>query len=123
MKLTVFGATGGTGRHTVSQALAAGHHVTAVVRDPARLGVTDHPQLDVVTADVMDPDAIVTALAGRDAAVSALGAHGRGPTTVCSAGVASIIAAMRAVAVRRLVVVTASGPFTDEGDGPVTRAV
>jgi NADPH:quinone reductase-like Zn-dependent oxidoreductase len=33
MKLTVFGATGGIGGHVVRQALAAGHHVTAVVRD------------------------------------------------------------------------------------------
>jgi uncharacterized protein YbjT (DUF2867 family) len=37
MRLTVFGATGGTGRHVVQQALADGHQVTAVVRDPARL--------------------------------------------------------------------------------------
>lgn len=37
MRLTVFGATGGVGREVVGQALAAGHEVTAVVRDPARL--------------------------------------------------------------------------------------
>jgi putative NADH-flavin reductase len=39
MKITIFGATGGTGRHLVEQALAAGHEVTVVVRDPARLAV------------------------------------------------------------------------------------
>ncbi|MBH0246476.1 NAD(P)H-binding protein, partial [Streptomyces cavourensis] len=37
MRLTVFGATGGVGREIVGQALAAGHEVTAVVRDPDRL--------------------------------------------------------------------------------------
>jgi putative NADH-flavin reductase len=42
MKLTIFGATGGVGRQVVTQALAAGHDVTAVVRDPARLRV-DYP--------------------------------------------------------------------------------
>ncbi|NED84001.1 NAD(P)H-binding protein, partial [Streptomyces sp. SID11233] len=36
MKLTVFGATGGVGGEAVRQALAAGHEVTAIVRDPAR---------------------------------------------------------------------------------------
>jgi putative NADH-flavin reductase len=39
MKLTIFGATGGTGTHLARLALAAGHEVTAVVRDPARLQV------------------------------------------------------------------------------------
>ena len=37
MKLTILGATGATGTCLTSQALAAGHEVTAVVRDPARL--------------------------------------------------------------------------------------
>src|SRR5258706_135366 len=38
MKLTILGATGATGTTLTGQALAAGHEVTAVVRDPARLG-------------------------------------------------------------------------------------
>ncbi|MCW2898195.1 MAG: NADH-flavin reductase, partial [Streptosporangiaceae bacterium] len=41
MKLTIFGATGGTGSQLVQQALAAGHEVTAVVRDPSRLSAGD----------------------------------------------------------------------------------
>ena len=40
MNLTVFGATGGVGREVVTQALDAGHHVTAYVRNPAKLTVT-----------------------------------------------------------------------------------
>jgi putative NADH-flavin reductase len=34
MKLTIFGATGATGTCLADQALAAGHEVTAIVRDP-----------------------------------------------------------------------------------------
>lgn len=45
MKLTIFGATGGTGTCLTEQALAAGHSVTAVVRDPARLAVPAHQRL------------------------------------------------------------------------------
>jgi hypothetical protein len=36
MKLTIFAATGGIGRHVLDQAHAAGHDITAVVRDPAK---------------------------------------------------------------------------------------
>ncbi|MFD8796022.1 NAD(P)-dependent oxidoreductase [Streptomyces vinaceus] len=74
MKLTVFGATGGVGREVVRQALDAGHEVTAVVRDPARLGVPAHERLEVaVVRDLTDEDALLPVLAGRSAVISALG--------------------------------------------------
>jgi len=55
MQLTIFGASGKTGRHLAWQALAAGHHLTAVVRDPARLPVR-HERLAVVVAGGLDPE-------------------------------------------------------------------
>ena len=36
MKLTIFAATGGIGRQALEQAVAAGHDVTAVARNPRR---------------------------------------------------------------------------------------
>lgn len=128
MKLTVFGASGGTGSQVVSQALGAGHDVVAVVRDPARLPVT-HPSLTVLAADVLRPADIAEAVAGRDAIISALG-HSRrkqerrtAPLTLCADSARSITTAMREVGARRLVIVSASGPFPDKGDGPVLRYV
>ncbi|MGI5524448.1 NAD(P)-dependent oxidoreductase [Micromonospora sp. CA-259024] len=123
MRVTVFGATGGTGQHLVRQALAVGHHVTAVVRDPARLHHADHPRLEPVIADAMDPDAIAAILTGQDAVVSALGPRARGDVSVCTDGARAIISAMRAAGTHRLIVVTASGHIVDAGDGPVTRVV
>src|SRR5262252_3334727 len=108
MKVTIFGATGGTGRHLVQQACEAGHEVTAVVRDPARIGYRS-PQLTVVTADAMDPVAIGPAVAGRDVVVSAIGSRdGRAPTTVHTDSSTSIIEAMRGAGTRRLIVVSNS---------------
>ncbi len=52
MKLTIFGATGGTGAQVLQQALAAGHTVTILVRDPAKV-TTQHPQLTVVAGNVL----------------------------------------------------------------------
>ncbi|MDN3358346.1 SDR family oxidoreductase [Actinomadura sp. DC4] len=123
MRLTIFGATGGTGTQLVRQALEEGHDVRAVVRDPARLDVPAHERLEVLTADVRDPVATAPAVEGADAVLSALGPRGRGPTTICSDGARAIVEAMDKAGVRRLLVVSAAGPFTDAGDSAVIRYV
>jgi putative NADH-flavin reductase len=120
MKLTIFGATGGTGICLASQAVAAGHEVTAVVRDPARLAGPLSSRLRVVTADVLDPAAISPAVAGADAAISAIGPRGTGPTTISQDSVASIVAAMQETGVRRLMTVSGS-IVADEGEGILLR--
>src|SRR5579871_1587897 len=120
MKLTILGATGATGTFLVSQALAAGHEVTAVVRDPARLTGPAHPRLRIVTADVMDPAAIAPAIEGADAVLSAVGPRGTGPTTVVQDSVHSIVAAMAKTGTRRLLQVSGS-IVADEGESPYMR--
>ncbi|OLT32621.1 NADH-flavin reductase [Actinomadura sp. CNU-125] len=129
MRLTIFGATGGTGLQVVRRALIGGHRVTAVVRDPARLPAdlrdrADGPSLDVVRADVMDPAAIAAAVKGRDAVITAIGTReGRAPTTVCEDSARSIVEAMDAAGERRFVMVSASGFANGPGDDPLTRFV
>jgi len=123
MRLTVFGATGRIGSEVVRQALAAGHEVAAVVRDPARLAVPAGPGLGVVTADVMDPAQIGPAVKGSDAVVSALGPRKGGPVTVLTDGMRSILTAMEDTGVRRLVAVSASGAFIEPSDPFVTRVI
>src|SRR6516225_94508 len=113
MNITVFGATGGTGTAMVAQALAAGHEVTAVVRDPARMKVARHPRLRVVTADVMNPASIAPALAGTDAAVNTVGPHGLGRTTIQQDSVRSILQAMHQVGARRLLHISGSSTVDD----------
>lgn len=114
MKLTVFGATGGIGGEIVKQALTAGHRVTAVVRDPARLAA-EGAGLEVFRADLTDPEGLRAAVAGRDAVLSGLGARKRADAGVATALTRSVLRAMDAEAVRRIVVVSASpvGPPAD----------
>lgn len=132
MKLVVFGATGGTGRLLVQRALDDGQQVTAVVRDPARLPV-EHPELDVVVADVFDSSSLEPVLKGHDAALSALGPRDRKDTTgVCAAAVGAILGAMDVTGVRRIVALSAQ-PVLGNGAGeplwqritilPIVRAV
>jgi putative NADH-flavin reductase len=120
MKLTIFGATGGTGTCLVEAALAAGHEVTAGVRDPARLAVLPHPLLRVVVCDVLDPASVTSAVAGADAVLSALGPRGNGPTTISQDSVRSIVQAMQTSGVRRLMTVSGS-IAADEGESPYLR--
>lgn len=123
MKLTVFGATGGIGQEIVKQALTAGHEVTAVVRDPARLTVTG-AALDVVRADLSDPEVLRPAVAGRDAVLSGLGARSRKDAGVATRLTRTVLRAMEAEGVRRLVVVSAAplGP-APEGESVLDRTV
>ena len=120
MKLTILGATGATGTCLTGQALASGHEVTAIVRDPARLAVPAHQRLRTVTADVMDPASITPAIAGADAVISAVGPRGTGPTTVIQDSVRSIIQAMQKTGTRRLLEVSGS-VVTDDGESPYLR--
>jgi putative NADH-flavin reductase len=122
MQLTVFGATGKVGGHLIDKALNAGHTVTAVVRDPARLTPQSHGTPKVVTADVMDPQAIAEAVAGADSVISALGPSGRGPTAILVDSTRSIITAMNDAGATRLI--TISGSMVDDtGDGPVLHYI
>jgi putative NADH-flavin reductase len=112
MKITVFGATGGVGGHVVRQALDAGHQVTAVVRDAARLSL-DHASLTVVAA----PDLTAfTALDPCDAVLSGIGPRGRKDGPVAATATRAILHAMRDAGVQRIVAVSAApvGPVADD---------
>jgi hypothetical protein len=54
-RLLIVGATGGTGRQLVAQALERGYTVTALVRNPAKLKL-EHSQLTVIQGNVLDYD-------------------------------------------------------------------
>ncbi|MCZ4123398.1 NAD(P)-dependent oxidoreductase [Streptomyces sp. H39-S7] len=119
MRIAVFGANGPTGRLLTGQALAAGHQVAAVTRQPDSFPL-HHDRLEVVGADVLDPIAVDAVVAGRDAVLSTLGVPaGRKPITTYSQGVAHMVAAMQRHRVRRLAVVSSSGvdpsPYSDGG--------
>ncbi|BDM69698.1 hypothetical protein HEK616_31850 [Streptomyces nigrescens] len=119
MRITVFGANGPTGRLLTGQALAAGHQVTAVTRQPDSFPL-HHDRLDVVGGDALDPVAVEAAVAGREAVLSTLGVPaGKEPISTYSRGVANIVAAMTRHQVRRLAVVSSSGvaphPYSEGG--------
>lgn len=107
MRLTVFGATGGTGWELTGQATADDHHVRALCRSPEALPSDE--AVDVVAGSVLDPRAVATAVNGADGVVCVLGRTSGNPRDVVSRGTENILAAMSNQGVRRLVVVTSMG--------------
>jgi len=110
VKILVFGATGGTGRQFVAQALERGHAVTAFVRHPQAWSDRD-PRVLVIAGDAASADAkIEAALEGQQAVVSSLGRR----LSLRSGGLMersmrSLVPAMERRGLKRLVVVSAFG--------------
>ncbi|HYS37342.1 MAG TPA: NAD(P)H-binding protein [Pseudonocardiaceae bacterium] len=133
MKLTIVAATGGIGQQVVTQAIVAGHDVTAVVRNPAR--VTANVRTVQVDMTAADPITLESAIGGSDAVLSCLGPRSRAEEGVVTPGTRAVIEAMVATGVRRIVVVSAAPigtmptpnrphpPKHDPGEGVVMRYV
>ena len=111
MKLLIFGATGGTGRQLVTQALAQGHTVTVCVRVAASLGIK-HENLNIFQGNVLDEQAVLSAVFGKDVVISALGSRTAGRRLATSdliQGTRNIVTAMHQCEVRRSLWVTSFG--------------
>jgi putative NADH-flavin reductase len=109
MKLTIFAATGGIGAQILEQALAAGHDVTTVVRNPGNLP-RNLKGTRVIRADlaVPEPAALETAVAGAEAVLSGLGPRPMTKAGVAEQGTRANVRAMQATGVRRILVVSAA---------------
>ena len=116
MKIVVFGATGRTGQHVVQQALEAGHMVSVLVRNPARVSV-QHERLQVVQGSLQDGDCVRQVISGSDAVISTLGPSSNQPTFEISQGMKVILAAMKTTGVRQLIISAGAG-VGDPQDAP-----
>lgn len=123
MHIALLGATGFVGAALLAEALARGHRVTAVVRNPAAL-TTPHDLLTVVQGDVNQPAALARQLAGHDLVLSAYNAGWGRPDLYDAflAGSRAIEHATAEAGVPRLVVVGGAGSLVVDGrqlvDGP-----
>ncbi|HWB36069.1 MAG TPA: NAD(P)H-binding protein [Rugosimonospora sp.] len=121
MRLTVVAATGGIGRQLVDQALAAGHEVTALVRNPRDLP----GPVRVVRADLSRPEAaaVEAGVRGADAVLSGLGPSGPREAGIASTGTRALVEAMWTSGVKRIVVVSAApvGTVPVPGEPPAPK--
>ena len=103
MNMVIFGAASPIGRALVTLALDRGYTVTAVARDPGRVGVS-HPHLVFARGDLLDGASLGAALRGQEAACSVIRIRRGGRGLLLAEGIANLLQAMRAGGVTRLVV-------------------
>ena len=108
MRIALFGATGHIGHAILDEALARGHEVTAIVRDPARLD-RRHERLSVITGDVARPETWLAAVHGSDAAVASLSARRDGDQALLVANARTLLERLPDAGVPRLVWVGGAG--------------
>jgi putative NADH-flavin reductase len=105
MKVSLFGATGSLGSHCLARCLAAGHEVTVLVRDPARLPAAARNRVTVVRGDGLVAGDVGRALPpGTDAVLFAVGVDEKtSPPDLCTDVTRHILALMRERRIPRLV--------------------
>ena len=106
-KIIVFGATGGTGKFVVEQALKAGYQVTVIVRNPDAFTLTNK-NLEIIKDDVLQPSTFEDAVKGKYAIISCLGSSRKEPTKIYSQGIINITTAMDKAGVKRIICISAA---------------
>lgn len=117
LEILVLGATGPTGRHIVDQAVSRGHDVTVLVRSPEK--AADLRGAKLAIGDARDEKVLRQAVKGRDAVVSALGtpASPFREVTLLSTATRTLVTAMKAEGVSRLIAITGIGAGDSKGHG------
>jgi putative NADH-flavin reductase len=108
MNITVFGATGRTGKHVVQKALEDGHRVTAFVRDPDKLGQS-HEALTLLKGDLFDLDDVEKAVTGANAVVCAIGQSRKAGRNTMTRATEKMVEAMTRQGVKRIVAISTMG--------------
>ena len=107
MKVVVFGASGKIGSRVVELLLAEGHDVFAVVHSRDIFQGTPH--LYVKKLDVHDADTVFEVLKDAGAVLSCVSSWGSEAGDILSSAMRSILPAMEAQGVKRIVSLTGTG--------------
>ena len=108
MNVLIIGAAGKTGAIVVERAVAAGHVVTAFVRDAATYRAPTNVR--VVAGDATDQASVDNAMARQDAVINTIA--GKTPyrkTTLERSVAGAVVTAMKANGARRLIVISSFG--------------
>ncbi len=118
MNVLVMGAAGKTGQLVVEQAVAAGHNVTAFVRDGGRYNAP--PNVRVLSGDAIDPATMSQAMAGQEAVIDTIGGKTPWRKTDLERNVArAVVAAARQHGTGRIIAISAVGVGDSQAQSPL----
>ena len=109
MKITIFGATGMTGKRSIDEALAHGHEVRAFGRNVFEALSTERERLELFKGGVLSHGEVEDALKGADAVLSCLGGGIDGTDRTRSLGMKIIVEAMQKKGVKRIITIGSVG--------------
>ncbi len=115
----VAGATGGTGKEVVKQAVAKGYKVRVLVRDEAKARADFGDSVTYVVGNVREPATLPAAVKGARYVVSALGSNSQRdpqnkPEAVDYEGVKALVGASKNAGVKQFVLVSSMGATDKE---------
>jgi putative NADH-flavin reductase len=121
MNIAILGATGMIGGAIAQEALQRHHHVTAIVRDPVRLAMSN-ANLDVVTGNVFEGDEMLDAIQRKDAVIASISGNRDGDPQVIVEGAKALLDVFPQSRARRLLWVGGAGTLESPSGGRVMDA-
>ncbi|MEN5435314.1 NAD(P)-dependent oxidoreductase [Sphingobacterium faecium] len=105
MKVAIIGASGFIGSAILNEALSRGHDITAIVRNPEKVTVSN-PRLNVKKGDVIKEEELVSLLKGNEGVISAYSAN---DSSTYVKAITAIINATKKAGITRLLAVSGAG--------------
>ncbi|MBI1225406.1 MAG: NAD(P)H-binding protein [Bacteroidetes bacterium] len=109
MRITIFGATGMTGKRAIDEALAHGHEVRAFGRNVFETLSTERERLELFKGGVLSHGEVEDAVKGADAVLSCLGGGTDGTDRTRSLGMKTIVEAMKKKGPQRIIAIGSVG--------------
>jgi len=109
MLITIFGATGTTGKWAIDEALAHGHTVRAFGRNVFEKLSTERERLELVKGGVLSSSEVEDAVKGADAVLSCLGGSLDATDRTRSLGIKTIVKAMEKRGPNRIIAIGSTG--------------
>ncbi len=118
MNVLVLGAAGKTGRLIVEMAVAAGHDVTALVRNASPYNAP--PGVQMLRGDATDPATLAHGMAGQDVVIDAVGGKTPWRKTELERTVArALVSAARQHGTRRIIAISSLGVGDSTAHAPL----